>query len=217
MQSENPYSAPQVELVDELSVRQLSGWSVRQLQVLGWLALMSALGSTLMLGAIFVSSWLDHAEVERVELYTRWLGLLLMLLGNYLLIRLKSFAEQRFAARGLGWPVWALVILALICGVMDFMVGDQVFQAPSVLTIAYLGLMVLMGIATAWAGIRLLKVKLAYPSLRILAWLYIAGGVMFASVVLMLIGVLPLLAAGVATALVFFRGARELSEPQPAA
>lgn len=210
MQPDNPYSAPQVELIDDLPVRQLPGWSVRQLQVLGWLALMSALGSALMLGVIFVSSWLGQAELEQVERYTRWLQLLLMLLGNYLLIRLKSFIERRFTAHGLGWPVWIIVVLALASGAMDFMVGDQVFKALSMLTIVYLGLMVLMGLGITWFGIRLLKVRLAYASLRIMAWLSIASGLMFASVLLLPLAILPALAVCVTQGLVFFRGAAEL-------
>ncbi|WP_457981181.1 hypothetical protein L0Y47_10535 [Ectopseudomonas composti] len=212
MQPDNPYSAPQVELIDELPVRQLPGWSVRQLQVLGWLALMSALGSALMLGAIFASTWLGQAELEQVERYTRWLGLLLMLLGNYLLIRLKSFIEQRFAARGVSWPVWIIVALALVSGVMDFMVGDQLFKALSVLTIAYLGLMVLMGLGITWFGVRLLRLRLTYASLRIMAWLSIASGLMFASVLLLPLAILPALAVCVTQGLVFFRGAAELQK-----
>ncbi|RRV21259.1 hypothetical protein EGJ23_21730 [Pseudomonas sp. o96-267] len=210
MQPDNPYSAPQVELIDDQPVRQLPGWSARQLQVLGWLALMSALGSALMLGVIFASSWLGQAELEEVERYTRWLGLLLMLLGNYLLIRLKSFIEQRFAAPGLSWPVWIIVVLALVSGVMDFMVGDQLFKALSVLTIAYLGLMVLMGLSITWFGILLLKVRLAYASLRVMAWLSIASGVMLASVLFLPLAIVPALAVCVAQGLVFFRGAAEL-------
>ncbi|MDM9652955.1 hypothetical protein QU755_16160 [Pseudomonas wenzhouensis] len=217
MQPDNPYSAPQVELIDGLPVRQLPGWSVRQLQVLGYLALMSALGSALMLGVIFASSWLGQAELEQVERFTRWLQLLLMLLGNYLLIRLKSFIEQRFAAQGLSWLVWIVVALALVSGAMDFMVGDQVFKTLSVLTIAYLVLMVLMGLGIAWFGIRLLKVRLAYTSLRIMAWLSIASGVMFASVLLLPLAILPALAVCVAQGLVFLRGASELREQQAAA
>ncbi|MDN5517387.1 MAG: hypothetical protein L0G82_19290 [Pseudomonas sp.] len=212
MQPDNPYSAPQVELIDELPVRQLPGWSVRQLQVLGWLALMSALGSALMLGAIFASTWLGQAELEQVERYTRWLGLLLILLGNYLLIRLKSFIEQRFAAQGVSWPVWIIVVLALVSGVMDFMVGDQLFKALSVLTIAYLGLMVLMGLGITWFGVRLLRLRLTYASLRIMAWLSIASGLMFASVLLLPLAILPALAVCVTQGLVFFRGAAELQK-----
>ncbi|CAH0265907.1 hypothetical protein SRABI70_03342 [Pseudomonas sp. Bi70] len=217
MQPDNPYKASLVELIDDLPVRQLPGWSVRQLQVLGWLALMSGLGSALMLGVVFVSSWLGQAELEQVERYTRWLGLLLMLLGNYLLLRLKSFIEQRFVAQGLSWPVWIIVVLALIIGLMDFMVGDQVFKAPSVLTIAYLGLMVPMGLCITWFAVRLLKVRRAYASLRIMAWLSIASGLMFASVLLLPLALLPALAVCVAQGLVFLRGASELREQQAAA
>lgn len=216
MQPDNPYKASLVELIDDLPVRQLPGWSVRQLQVLGWLALMSGLGSALMLGVVFVSSWLGQAELEQVERYTRWLGVSLTLVGNYLLIRLKSFIEQRFAVQGLSWPVWAIFVLALTGGVMDFMVGDQVFKAPSILTVVYLCLMVLMGLGITWFGVLLLRVRAAYASLRIMAWLSIATGVMFASVLLMPLAVLPALAVCVAQGLVFFRGAGELREKQAA-
>ena len=62
----------------------------------------------------------------------------------------------------------------------------------------------------------LLKVENAYPALRVLAWLNMAGGVLAASIILLVVAVLPMLAAMVATALVFFRGARELSGTQAA-
>jgi hypothetical protein len=73
-----------------------------------------------------------------------------------------------------------------------------------------------LGLVVLWLGIVLLKVENAYPVLRVLAWLEIASGVMVASVVLLVVGVLPLLAAMVATALVFFHGAKELEGSQAA-
>lgn len=217
MQPDNPYSAPQAELINDLSVRQLPGWSVRQLQMLGWLTLMAGLGSALMLAATFAGAWLGQAELEQIERYTRWLGLSLTLVGNYLLIRLKSFIEQRFAMQGLNWSVWAIFVLALAGAAMDFMVGDQVFKAPSMLTVVYLGLMVLMGLGITWFGVLLLRVRGAYASLRVMAWLSIATGVMFASVLLMPLAVLPALAVCVAQGLVFLRGAGELREHQAVA
>ncbi|WP_413247505.1 hypothetical protein [Pseudomonas sp. Z8(2022)] len=43
-----------------------------------------------------------------------------------------------------------------------------------------------------------------------MAWLDIVGGLMLASVLLMLLALLPLLGAGVTLMLVFFRGAAEV-------
>lgn len=212
----NPYAVPQVTLVDAAPAGSLDGWSVSQLRMLGWLTLMAGLGSALMLAAIFAGIWLGQEELEQIERYTRWLGVSLTLVGNYLLIRLKSLIEQRFAVQGLSWPVWAIFVLALTGGVMDFMVGDQVFKAPSILTVVYLCLMVLMGLGITWFGVLLLRVRAAYASLRIMAWLSIATGVMFASVLLMPLAVLPALAVCVAQGLVFFRGAGELREKQAA-
>jgi len=67
-----------------------------------------------------------------------------------------------------------------------------------------------MGICTTWLGIRLLKLQSPYPALKVMAWLDIVGGLMLASVLLMLVALLPLLGAGVALMLVFFKGAAEL-------
>ena len=61
-----------------------------------------------------------------------------------------------------------------------------------------------------WLGLRLLKQENLYPSLRIMAWLDIAGGAMLASVLLLVLAVLPPLAATVAMALARWRAAREL-------
>lgn len=213
MQPDNPYSAPQADLLDTLPGRPLPGWSARQLQVLGWLALVSVLANALLLLLMFGSAWLGEDEAQYLMRYTDWLNLLLMLLGCYLLIRLKAFAEQRFAASRLAGPIWTLVLLSLVVGVMDFWFGEQLFSELDGRTVAYLGLLVLMGCGTTWLGVRLLKVDSPYPSLRVMAWLDIVGGLMLASVLLLMLAVLPLLGAGVALMLVFFRAAAEQREP----
>lgn len=210
MQPDNPYSAPQVELVDAAPQLQLSGWSARQLQMFGGLALMSALVVVVMTGLIVAGAWLTESDAQHVEVFIRWLSLLWVLLSNYLLIRFKGFVEQRFGARGLFWPIWAIIALGLVLGLLDFLMGDQLFLAADALTIGYLGLLVVMGGFTAWAGVRLLKVEQPYPALRVMAWLYLASGLMLASVLLMLPAILTLLAASVAQALVFFRAAGEM-------
>ncbi|AXL77753.1 hypothetical protein Y82_3702 [Pseudomonas aeruginosa] len=74
----------------------------------------------------------------------------------------------------------------------------------------YFALLALIGATTLWLGLRLLKQENLYPSLRIMAWLDIAGGAMLASVLLLVLAVLPLLAATVAMALACWRAAREL-------
>lgn len=212
MQPDNPYSAPQVELVEAIAGRPLPGWSSWQLRVLGWLALVAALGNALVLLLLLGSAWLSEAEAQRLTSYTDWLSLLLVLLGCYLLLRLKAFVEQRFAASRLAWPIWILLLVSLVLGLMDFLFGEQLFDGLDGQTIAYLGLLVLMGCSTAWVGVRLLKVNSPYPSLRLMAWLDIVGGLLLASLLLMLLAVVPLLGAGLALMLVFFKGAAELRE-----
>jgi hypothetical protein len=213
MQPDNPYSAPQADLLDAPRSPRLQGWSARQLQVLGWLALVSVLANALVLGLLLAGSLLEEGEAQLLLAYTDWLNLALVLLGCYLLLRFKAFAEARFAARGLGVPIWALVAVTLLLEALDGLFGERLFAALDWPTASYIGVLCLMGACTAWLGVRLLKVDYPYPALRVMAWLDLVGGLMLVSVLLMLVAVLPLLGAGVALMLVFFKGAAELQEP----
>ncbi|MBN7823517.1 hypothetical protein, partial [Bowmanella yangjiangensis] len=81
MQPDNPYSAPQVELLDRRGVPPLPGWSARQLRVLGWLALVAVLANALVVGLTLAGAWLDEREAQRLQSYIGWLSLMLVLLG----------------------------------------------------------------------------------------------------------------------------------------
>ena len=52
MQPDNPFSAPQVELLDAPMQPVLTGWSRRQLQVLAMLALVATLGNAVLTRAV---------------------------------------------------------------------------------------------------------------------------------------------------------------------
>ncbi|MGG2396840.1 hypothetical protein ACJRW5_07800 [Pseudomonas sp. SH1-B] len=210
MQPDNPYSAPQAELLDSAGPPSLPGWSVRQLRLLGWLALVSVLVNTLLVALTFAAAWLEPHEADRLQTFTGWLSLVLTLLGCYLLLRFKTFVEARFAARRLGAPIWSVLVVTLLLELADSFFGEQLFGALDWPTIGYVLLLVMLGSCTTWLGVRLLKLPLPYPALKVMAWLNIVGGVLLASVILMLVALLPLLGAGVALVLVFFRGAAEL-------
>lgn len=212
MQPDNPFSAPQVELLDAPMQPVLTGWSRRQLQVLAMLALVATLGNAVLvlLMLMLASAWLSAIEVAALTRYSDWMSAVLVLVGCYLLMRFKALIEQRFAASGLGKPVWLLVGLSLILGMMDFWLGARLFEGLNPITLLYIALLVLMGGSMVWLGVRLLRVSVPYPSLRVMAWMNIVGGVLLASVVFIVLSMLPLLASGVAMALVFLRAAREL-------
>lgn len=212
MQPDNPYSAPQVELLDQRPDPSLPGWSVRQLQVLGWLALVSVLANALVVGLVLASSLLETHEAQVLVLYTEWMSLLLVLLGCYLMLRFKAFVEARFGARRLQVPIWSLVVVTLALEVADLLFGQGLFTGLDWQTIGYVGLLCTMGACTTWLGLRLLKIEYPYPALKVMAWLDIVGGLMLASVLLMLLAIVPLLGAGVTLMLVFFKGAGELRE-----
>ncbi|BAN49479.1 hypothetical protein [Metapseudomonas resinovorans] len=205
---ENPYAAPQVDLVEDAGPRQMNGWTAGHLRLLAWLSLVCALGTLILLGVAVAAGATEDQQLIRL---TDWFGVALTLLGCYLLIRLKLFAEARFGAEHLARPIWALVLFSLLIEVVDFVLGDAATE-PGWPMLFYFGLIAVLGAITAWYGVRLLKVQNAYPVFRVMGWLDLVGGIMMATIVLMLIGVLPLIAANVALMLVFFRGAKELRD-----
>ena len=211
--NENPYAAPQASVVERAPVPRLPGWSAGQLRLLGWLSLISVFASLVLL----VLALGEEAVGEQGKRLADWLGLALMLLGSYLLLCLKGFAEARFTAKGLSWPVWLMVLGGLLLELLDFLFGAVMFESFNPQGISYLLLMALYGAATLWLGVRLLRVENVYPALRLLAWLNIAGGLLMASVVLVLLAIVPLLGSSLALMLVFWRGAAEQRVSSPGA
>jgi hypothetical protein len=203
MDQHNPYAAPQVPLIDEQVPQALPGWSPGLLRVLGWLCLGGLLGNLVLFGLAFDGQSLD-------SLFYDGLSLTLSLLGCYLLLRFKGFAEIRFAAHGLDWPVWLNLVLSLALEALQLSVAEESLTGFTWQALLYFGGMALFGLLTLWLGVLLLRVENVYPAFRALAWLEIVAGVLLASVILLLVGILPLLGAMLAMALVFFRGAREL-------
>lgn len=203
---ENPYAAPRVDLVEDAGPRQMNGWTPGSLRLLGWLSLVSALG-TLVISGLAVAAGIT--EDPRLVSLSDWIGMALTFLGCYLLIRFKLFAEARFSADGLTLPVWAVIVASLGIEALDLLMGDAGTE-PGRSMLLYFGVIALLGALTAWFGVRLLKVQNVYPAFRVMAWLDLVGGIMLATIVLMMLGLLPLIASSVAMMLVFFRGAREL-------
>lgn len=204
----NPYAAPQVALVDDAAPRALEGWTVGQLRMLGWLSLVSVLGAVVLLGIAFASGFLEDPTLQTIS---TWLSPVVMILGCYLLVRMKHFAEQRFSATGLNIPVWAVVIVALLLVVMELIWGEATSVMGTPMFI-YFGLMCVYGVLLTWLGIRFRQAQNVYPVFNVMAWMNIIGGIMLATIVLILLALFPLLGASVAMALVFFKAAGELSQ-----
>ena len=202
----NPYSAPRVELLEPLPVVALDHWRAGHLSLLAWLTLVSLLGTLVVLGFGLVA---QRLEVGAYQPAIDGLSLALTVLGCYLLLRLKAYAEARFAAKYLAWPVWCAVVSDGVLGIFEYGFEEKLLANLNWQTFVYLGLMALAGGFTLWLGIRLLGVEQAYPVFRLMAWLDIASGICLLSVVLVMVAVLPLLGGNVAMMLVFFKGAAE--------
>lgn len=205
MLDDNPFATPAVPLIDT-PPSELPGWTGSQLRLLGWLSLAAVVGNALLLLLAVTGPWLERPELEALS---NWFSLALALLGSYLLLRLRSLAEARFAAQGLARPVWAVVLFSLLFELLVMLIGDE-GEALGWPLFATLGGLVLLGALSLWLGIRLLRVENVYPVFRLMAWLDIAGGAMLLLVLPVMLAPLPLLGALICQMLVFFRAASEL-------
>ena len=204
-QPDNPYAAPQVSLVENTEVQKLEGWSPGLLQLLGYLNLVAALGSLVALVLAVMAGFLDDASLES---FGDWLSPAITLLGCYLLLQLRFFAEQRFAAQHLSKPTWAVVLCGLLVMVLDLFWTEALEQLDWQM-FCYLALIAIYGGLLAWLGFRLRQVQNVYPAFRVMAWLDLIGGLMLLSVILVMLAMLPLIGASIATAWVFFQAAAE--------
>ena len=216
MDPNNPYAAPSVVLIDEQAPKTLAGWSAGRLRVFAWLSL----AVVAMVLASLVASFFETAEEAGMARIAGdvadWLTTLSTALGCYLLLVFKAFLERRFVVGQIAAPVYLIVATSLLGEVLHWLWGDAIFTNWGWSTVGYTMVLVLMGLAALWLGILLLKIPEPYPSLRAMAWMEIVGGGMLASVILLLLAFIPLLAGTVASALVFFRGAKELEGSQAA-
>lgn len=210
MEPSNPYAVPQAALADKPSLISLPGWTPTYLRVLGGLSFVCLIGTlVLALRVFFIGGSKEAALLREGDVF----GVTVVLLGCYLLLRLKRFAEQRFKVNGLGAPVWLVIIFSLSMVASDAFLRDAAFAALSWLTFIYVGIFVLLGGAILWLGIRMLRARNAYPAFKFMAWMNIISGVMHISVVLVLvlpIAVLAALGSTLAMMLVFFRAAAEV-------
>ena len=206
---QNPYAAPKVELLDKgVPGAFLAGrWSPGHLRLLGCLSLALLLCNLVLFALSFAAALHESSTWQRYEL---WVGVLSTVLGCFLLWRTRGFLEDRFSARGLAWPVGLSIAVALVMQVYSLVFDEQLsgeFNGP---LMGFMGLFVPTGIATLWYGIRLLRIELPYPSVKVMGWLEVSSGVCLLSVLLFLPGTALAMASLLPLALMFLRAAREL-------
>lgn len=206
---QNPYAAPKVELVDQSTPGAFVNgrWNSSRLRLLAGLSFALLLCDLVLFGLSFAAQLTESPAWQRYEL---WMGALCTLLGCFILWRSKLFLEDRFAAQGLAWPVALSILLAVVMQIYSIVFDGQLSGELNAALIGFMGMFVPSGIVTLWYGIRLLKIGLPYPSVKVLGWLEVASGVCLLSVLLFLPGTLLAVAAMLPLALMFLRGAREL-------
>jgi len=206
---QNPYAAPKVELVDQSAPGAfLAGrWNPGRLRLLAYLSLALLLCNVVLLALSFAVALHDSVTWQHYEL---WIGVLSTVLGCFLLWRTRHFLEDRFRARGLKWPVGLSIGAALVMQGYGIAFDEQLSGEFNGALMGFMGLFVPTGIVTLWYGIRLLKIELPYPSVKVMGWLEITSGVCLLSVLLFLPGTALAMASLLPLALMFLRAAREL-------
>ena len=203
----NPYAAPKVELIEARAAGSLAGggWNPGHLRLLAWLSLALLLAQSVLFGLSFLGG---HGGA--LDSYSLWLGVLCTLLGCYLSWRATQFLVERFGARGMAWPLWLSIGLAVLMQAYAVVFDAQLDGTPNVELAGFMALFLPSGLVGLWYGVRVLKIGLPYPSVKVLGWLDVLSGVCMASVLLFIPGTLLAAAALVPLALMFLRGAREL-------
>lgn len=212
MSDYDPYRPPRAPLLDpHLPPAFVGGdWSRSQLRVLGALALGHLAG---LLVLLLVALWKSLNPLLPPLPFTHLLGLLLVLLWGYLLLRLKDLLAARFGLRGLSRPLALQVLLGLLAsGLGALLDGRASGLTGSVLELGYFALFVALGLSLLWFALRLRRIRQPWPALRLFAWLLLLAGFAAASVLLLVPALLLGLGAAAALSWVFFAAASELAE-----
>ncbi|MFV3306725.1 hypothetical protein ACNFBT_15760 [Pseudomonas sp. NY15181] len=206
---QNPYAAPKVELVDARAPEPfLHGrWNAGGLRVLAGLSLALLLTELVLLGMSIVNRLPGLEAVPQLEV---WLSVLSVLLGCFLTWRCTRFLEDRFGARGLRWPMAISIAMAVLMQLHSMVFDVQFNEVHSAATLVFLLMFLPSGIAQLWYGIRVLKIPLPYPSVKVMGWFDVVVGGCLATVILFVPGTLLAMASAIPLALMFLRGAREL-------
>ncbi|WP_374440288.1 hypothetical protein [Pseudomonas panipatensis] len=205
---QNPYAAPRVELIEAHPPAAFASgrWTPGGLRLLAGLSLALLLADLVLFCLSLLGGLQPGTALER---YSLWLGVLCTLLGCYLSWRSTRFLVDRFAARGLGWPLWLSIGLALLTQAYAVVFDRQLDGTPNAPLAGFMALFLPSGLVGLWYGIRVLTINLPYPSVKVMGWLDVLSGVCLASVVLFIPGTLLGAVALLPMALMFLRGARE--------
>lgn len=208
---ENPYAAPRVELIETRAPNTFGRWNPGNLRLLAGLSLALLLADFVLFGVSFLA---EGPQQRALDSYSLWLGVLCTVLGCYLSWRATRFLVDRFAARGLAWPLWLSIGLALLTQAYAVLFDRQLDGTPNGALFGFMALFLPNGLVGLWYGVRVLKIGLPYPSVKVLGWLDVIAGVCMASILLFIPGTLLAALALLPMALMFLRGARELGGAQ---
>lgn len=209
MPERDPYCPPRAILLDTPLPARFAGgdWAPGQLRVLAALSLACLLGLGVLLA---LRLWLAiHPQFAPLP-FVHLLGLLMVLLWGYLLLRLRALLHDRFALRGLDWPLAVQILAGLLLAGVGALLDEPQLAWVALFKLGHFALFVVLGLSQAWFALRLWRLRHGWPALRLLAALLLLGGIGCASVLLLVPALLLGLGAAAALAWVFFTAAGEL-------
>ena len=147
----NPYAAPKVELIEARTPASLAGgrWSPGHLRLLAWLSLALLLAQSVLFGLSFLGG---TGRGDALDSYSLWLGVLCTLLGCYLSWRATQFLVERFGARGMAWPLWLSIGLALVIQAYAVIFDAQLDGTPNAALAGFMALFLPSGLVGLWYG-----------------------------------------------------------------
>lgn len=209
---DNPYSVSQVELIDRVAPEAfIEQWSVTQLRVLGWLAVVYAI-------ARFIDLLYNTVRIfiPLPSQYIFWPSITAAVLNCYLMFYALRLIQSRFKVpRGFRWPVYLLMILPFLIELGKGMIADRLESTLVLFSMdgplmAYLGLVLLAGILDVVFGIMLLNIRRSYRCIKVCGWFMIMTGILIVSVFFIPFTLFTALVVGIAFARIFFCAANEL-------
>jgi len=187
-------------------------------RIAGWFSIANAV---LVLPVVVASVLAGVAEASGAisDLSSRIIAAVMSVIGYavgiVVLITLRELFEQRYEYRGVSKILTTFITLSAV-GILASALAVISSTMESVVAMLSVIIAFVMGIISIVYGIKLLSFHQDLYGLRKpYAWTSIAGGVCFATVILMPIGLLLAMASSVFLAIIFFREAEGLHRPHP--
>jgi hypothetical protein len=218
MNNDSIYTPPSSKLKapQELPVSYInSTLTSAKLRILAWITILYSILSIPMTGFEILSPIVE--AFKPYESIKQVVSLLNIFLWCYLIIMFKKFLNLRFDFYRVDLLINILIIISIVAGLLPFLPLDQEFiRGFRYKDLFSFVLIVPIGVVFFLFGKRLLKIADRFRYLKTFSWLSMITGILLATIVLILFGVILGIVIDIVMAFIFFEAARERREWQAA-